>query len=153
MPSRVDDRGNMIYEVEIKPEKVAPGLQPPNPVTKDLVADTGSEITIIPFSNIASWFVTTGTLTMGPIQGGAGVGGGIPIAELFGCIMTVDPVGDPNAGPFQQMECPNMWVFFGEDELEPDINGLLGMDQFDYMGVDPVKSAGRDRTWLRIRTP
>ena len=153
MPSRVDNRGRMIYEVEIRPEKVVPGLQPPHPEMKTLKADTGADVTVIPFSNVAPWFVTAGTLSMGPIQGGSDVGGGIALAQLKGCVMKVDPVGDPNAGPPQQMECPNMWVFFGRDELRPGQDGLLGMDQFDHMGVDPVKSAGGDRTWLRIRTP
>src|SRR5437867_6949716 len=66
MPNRVTADGRIIIEVRV--------LAPPDPPRfggldekKELVADTGSPITIIPWSNVGSVLAAGGTLHVGAI--------------------------------------------------------------------------------------
>jgi len=149
MGCTINPNGRIISEVTIEGTPLPIPNNPVDPSSdKELLCDTGSPITTIPFNNVAGWFGLT-TIALGPlVQTNFG-----PMIKLINVTMSFE-VDDPNAGPSPSRSCPEIWVHFrGEDFSGEGFNGILGMDQFDTAKVNPVKSAGLDRAWLDPRVP
>jgi hypothetical protein len=147
MPNRVTTDGRIIVEVRV--------IVPPAPPSfigldeiKELVADTGSPITMIPWSNVGSILAGGGTLHIGPI-----VKSNFGATCILGNITMEVEVEDYGGGNPAIQQCSRVHAHFLKDHegVFLGVQGLLGMDQFDSIGADPVKAADGKKVYLARR--
>lgn len=124
-------------------------------VMKELIVDIGSPKTIIPYSNLKRFFRKTAIAKATDVDGKVietashqGVG---KITKLAGATMEVE-VENHGGGGLMTRTCSEIWVHSKSDDKAKKIFdgavGLLGMDQFDNLKADPVKSTNGKKAYL-----
>lgn len=147
MPNRVTTDGRIIVEVRV--------LVPPAPPNfggldekKELVADTGSPFTMIPWSNVGSVMTGGGSLHIGPI-----VKSNFGATCILGNVTMEVEVEDYGGGNTTTKQCSKVHAHFLKDHEKVflGVQGLRGMDQFDSIGADPVKAADGKKAYMARR--
>lgn len=112
-----------------------------NNVDIRLIADTGSELTLVPSNKVTlnPPHVRTGRLVYTNFG---------PTYEIIGATLTVE-VEDYGGGNPTNKQTPTFHVHYSTAFL-PWADGLIGMDTFDQIEADPVKTKSGD-AYLQTR--
>jgi hypothetical protein len=132
MADQILPDGRMVKTIEITIPRPPP--LPPVRINKQLLLDTGG-ITMIPLANVAPFF---GIVALGPMHG-TNFG---TTFDLIGATMTIEVTDHQGLKP-ETRTCSSIRVHFREPFATiagVQIDGLLGMDQFDNLHADPAKS-------------
>jgi hypothetical protein len=140
MAGRILPDGRVAFKVKISIPGFLPRQQAAE-IEKELIADTGSPFTVVPWSNLASFISRNPAI--GPILD-TNFG---KLVKILNLRMTVE-VEDHDGGHPETRSCPSLWCHFRPEDAFMGTNGLLGMDQLDSLRADPVKSA--DGTVARL---
>jgi hypothetical protein len=157
MSAFINKNGRIVARVIIKSAPKPPsdkGMQ----VMKELICDGASPRTIVPASNLKRFFEKTeiakATDANGKVIQEASHQGVGKITKLAGATMDVE-VEKHGGGDRETRTCSEIWVHSQPDDKAKKIFdgavGLLGMDQFDNLRADPVKSADGKKAYLAKR--
>jgi len=144
--ARIGPKREILVTVKIKGRSTIPGV-PDMDIDQELIADSGSPTTLVDWRNIAPFFDHM-SATMGQVlKTNFGL-----ILQIFDLTMEVE-VEDHGGGNAEIRQCPYMSAHFVSDDVPAftPATGLLGMDQFDTIQADPVKSADGTRAYLAKR--
>jgi hypothetical protein len=137
--------GRISTRVRISSESVLPNVPSPT-VEKRLIADGGG-VTVIPFANIIGFFGRTLAAPGAITRSNFG-----PLVAIMNLTMEVE-VEKHGRGERETRRCSKVSCHFFPKprDIFLGTEGLLGMDQFDEIKADPVKSADGRTAYMARR--